>query len=203
MDSKLSEIGADLLARLKRGERSAFDQLVRQHHAPLYRMLLRILSHDADAQEAVQETFLAAYQNFNGYEGRSSIRTWLLSIGYRKAMDLLRRKYSDSWQVDGDLQLSPVWESVKLVAVVTDWTATPEDIYQRAEIREALKEALADVPAASRAVFELRDVQGFTFEETALALDMPEGALRVRLHRVRQFLAARLQQRFGRKGDGQ
>jgi RNA polymerase sigma-70 factor (ECF subfamily) len=191
----------DFLSRLKLGERAAFNEVVREHHGALFRMLQRILGNDADAQEVAQEAFLAAYQGIGGYEGRSSVKTWLISIGYRRAMDHLRRKHGDPWLLEGDLTTSPAWESLKLVVAVTEWTASPEDTYQRLEIREAMNALLAKVPAASRAVFELRDVQGFTVEETAQALTMTDGAVRVRLHRIRQYLAAGLQQRFGREGS--
>jgi RNA polymerase sigma-70 factor (ECF subfamily) len=81
----------------------------------------------------------------------------------------------------------------------TDWSASPEDQFQRAEVRAAVTAALEGVPAGERAVFELRDMQGLSFEETAEVLGITEGAARVRLHRVRQHLMIELEQRLGTK----
>ncbi|MBI4082245.1 MAG: sigma-70 family RNA polymerase sigma factor [Candidatus Lambdaproteobacteria bacterium] len=192
----MSATSADFIERLKRGDRDAFNEVVRQHHGSLYRLVRRLLGDRDDAQDVVQETFLAAFQGISGFEGRSALSTWVLAIGYRKAMDRLRRAHNDPWQLEGDLQNSPIWERVGLVAQITDGSPTPEDNAHRAEIRQALREILAKVPAASRAVFELRDMQGFTSRETALALGMTEGAARVRLHRVRQLLAAEMRIRL-------
>ena len=187
------------LERLRAGGHEAFNDLVRRHHGSVFRLALRMLRNRADAQEVAQESFLAAYQGIAGYEARASLQTWLLSIAYRKAMDRLRRDSAAPWSTGtlNDAELGRIAESVQ---GVTDWDENPEQHYGRSQVREQLRAALARLPAESRAVFELRDMQGFSSQETAQVLGIAEGTVRVRLHRVRQYLMGELGFLFGGKG---
>ena len=182
--------------RLADGEAEAFDEAIRQYHGSLYRLCHRVLDNDDDAQEAVQETFLAAYQGRDRFRAESQVHTWLCSIAYNKAMDTLRRLVRDQWMLEGELEDSPIWEKVQAVADFTEWIENPEQNYERGELQMLLEEALGKVPAVSRAVFELRDLQGFSSQEVAETVGISEGAVRVRLHRVRQYLTVELENMF-------
>ena len=93
-----------------------------------------------------------------------------------------------------------LWRIAQSVQRLTDWAVDPEQHYARGELRERLHEALARLTPETRSVFELRDLQGLSSQETAEVLGISEGAVRVRLHRVRQYLMAELQSLFGGKG---
>jgi len=187
---------SELEQRLRQGEPEAFDEAVGLYHQSLFRLCRRLLGNDDDAQEAVQEAFLAAYQGCASYRGEAAARTWLLSIAYNKAVDRLKRKTRDQWQLEGDLETSPLWERVREVAEFTDWGRNPEQTFHQEAMRARLHDALRQIPALSRAVFELRDMQGLSGREVAAATGLGEGLVRVRLHRVRQYLMVALQDFF-------
>ena len=197
MGGQLSE---DWLERLRARDHEAFNQFVRLYHAAAFRLAQRLLRHADDAQEVTQDAFLAAYEGIAGFEQRASPRTWLLAITYRKALDRLKRRASEGHLLSGVLDDDALWKIAQRVEHLTDWGENPEHHFSRAEFTERLNSALGRLPAESRAVFELRDVQGLSTLEAAQVLGMSEGALRVRLHRVRQYLMSELQSLFGGKG---
>lgn len=188
------------LARLRARDHEAFNDFVREHHGAVYRMAHRLLRHAEDALEVTQESFLAAYEGIARYEGRATLKTWLLSIAYRKTMDRMKVRYSESHTVSGVLDDDALWRIAQSVPRLTDWGIDPEQHYARGELSERLHEALARLTPETRSVFELRDLQGLSSRETADVLGISEGAVRVRLHRVRQYLVAELQLLFGGKG---
>lgn len=193
------QVSEQLTARLRRKEHEAFNELVRLCHTPVYRLAQRMVRHTDDAQEVTQEVFLAAYEGIDGFQGRANIKTWLLSITYRKAVDRLKKKREDDRLISGVLDDDTVWKIANSVEDFTDWGENPEQNYDRGQITDYLNEALEKLPSDSRAVFELRDVQGLSSKEASEILAMNEGALRVRLHRVRQFLVKELQSLFGER----
>ena len=183
----------ELAERAVGGDAEAFNELVKLYHGSLFRLANRMLRNTDDAQEVAQESFLAAYEGMGNFKGRSHIRTWLLSITYNKAVDRLKRISKDNWYIAGDLEKSDRWEIVERVTKITDWGGNPEQSFQASEIKETLEKALATVPAETKAVFELRDIQGLTSKEVSDALGITEGTVRVRLHRVRQYLMVAMQ----------
>ncbi len=190
----MTDIDPKVLAeRVLSGDASAFNEIVRLYHPALFRLANRLLRNADDAQEVVQESFLAAYEGMAKFKGQSQLRTWLMSITYNKAVDRLKKVIRDNWYIAGDLEKADLWENVDSVTKFTDWRGNPEQNFETAEIRETLEKALSKVPAESKAVFELRDVQGLTSKEVADALGIGEGAVRVRLHRVRQYLMVAMQ----------
>jgi len=181
---------AELVRRVKAGDRAAFDELVRRCHGRLYRLARRLLGNVDDAQEVVQETFLAAYEGMARFGDRAAVTTWLYAIAYNKAVDRLKQRTADAWLITGELEEAEVWRRSATVHDLTDWRADPEQNLVREQLQGILDATLAQVPAVSRAVFELRDQQGLSSREAAEALGLSEGAVRVRLHRVRQLLMA-------------
>ena len=195
-----SDLPEDWLERLQAQDHEAFNTLVRLQHAAVFRLAERMLRNRDDAQEVAQESFLAAYEGIGRFQQRASIKTWLLSITYRKAVDRLQRRTQEGTLLAGTLDDNELWKIAQSVEQLTDWGRNPEQAFNRLEVREHLDAALAKVPAESRAVFELRDVQGLSSQEAAEVLGINEGAVRVRLHRVRQYLMRELQSLFGGKG---
>lgn len=191
--TKSAPVSEAYIARLRAGDREAFDTLVREHHAAIYKLLNRLLHHADDAQEVTQEVFLAAYEGIAAYEGRAGLRTWLLAIAYRKGVDRLKRQRTERGLLQGELDDETLWTRVQSVERFTDWRTNPEQTVNYQQVSSALHQALAQLPADSRAVFELRDLQGLDTRETAEVLGLNEGAVRVRLHRVRQFLMTELE----------
>lgn len=188
------------LERLRAQDHEAFSELVRHYHGAVYRLALRLLRHSDDAQETAQETFLAAYEAVREFQGRSSVKTWLLSITYRKAVDRLQQRAGLRHVASSMLDESELARIARSVESLTDWGLNPEQHARYGQLTERLNAALATLPTESRAVFELRDLQGLSSREAADVLGLSEGAVRVRLHRVRQYLMGELHALFGEAG---
>ncbi|MBI3991695.1 MAG: RNA polymerase sigma factor [Candidatus Lambdaproteobacteria bacterium] len=184
--------------RLQSGDAQAFEELVRQHHAPVFRLARRLLHNVEDAKEVTQESFLAAYEGLGGFRGQSSPLSWLMSITYNKSVDRLKRNRRFEEVSEDDFESSEKWQRVALVGKITDRPRNPEQTLLDGQLRAHLETALRRVPPDSRAVFELRELQGLSGREVASALNISEAAVRVRLHRVRQYLMTALQPVFDR-----
>ena len=191
----------NLIVRLRDREHEAFNELVRLCHSPVFRLAQRLLQNVDDAQEVAQETFLAAYEGIEGFQERSQITTWLLAIAYRKAMDRLKKRIQEREIFSGTMDDMEIWKIAQNVDDFTDWGPNPEQDVNRNQISGILKEALTKASEDSRAVYELRDLQGFSSKEVSEILAIQEGTVRVKLHRVRQFLMRELESLFGEKGN--
>lgn len=181
-----------LTERIQSGEAEAFDEVVRRYHGAVFRLARRLLRNDHDAQEVAQETFLGAFQGRAAFAGRATIRSWLLSITYNKAVDRLKQPGGGHLRILDDLGPLENWQKSGTVQGITDLPDNPEQNFNREALLEGLHAALANVPADAKAVYELADVQGLTAREVAETLGISEGAARVRLHRVRRHLVEKL-----------
>ena len=192
-----------LLARLRQGDRAAFAALVGRHGGALLR-LARTFTRDAStAEELVQDAWVAALDGLDGFEGRSSIRTWLLHIVSNKARTRLARDGrtiplstfaasigGDDPAVDpGQFDERGAWKAPPGL-----WTEeNPERLAEGAQTRAALERAIAALPEAQRAVLTLRDVEGLEAEEICAILGITIGNQRVLLHRARARVRAALE----------
>ncbi len=180
---------SDLVARLKAGDQAAYAQLVNDHAARIYRLALRMMGNETDAEDVLQETFLSAFKSIDNFEERASLSTWLYRIATNAALMRLRRKEPELVSVeepverdDGDL----------LPRQFFDFCCLPEEDFLRAEARAEMLRAIDELPATLRSVFILRDVEGLSTEETAAALDLSISAVKSRLMRARLKLRERL-----------
>jgi RNA polymerase sigma-70 factor (ECF subfamily) len=188
------------LARLLRdGDEPAFEEFVRLFSTPAYRLAQRVLRNQDDALEVVQEALVAAYEGRARFSGTSHPRSWLLSITYNRAVDRLkeRNRFDPYDETASDHREAPT--RAVMVRHITDWWHNPEQILSDQQLRAQLDTALGNLPPVSQAVFELREMQGMTSREVSETLNLSEAAVRVRLHRVRQFLMGALQDAFDRK----
>jgi RNA polymerase sigma-70 factor, ECF subfamily len=177
------------LEALKAGERSAYASLVEAYSAPIYRLGLRMLNSELDAEDVLQNTFLKAFEHIGEFEGRSSLATWLYRVAANEALMLLRRKrpevnIDDFESDDEDDDLTP--------SIFVDWGALPEDELLSAEGRQALDRAIASLPETLRVVFILRDIDGLSIKETADVLKLTETNVKTRLLRARLQLREQL-----------
>jgi len=182
-----------LTARLKAGDRSACAECIEMHSPQVYRLALRLMGNETEAEDVMQETFLSAFRGIGSFEGRSGLGTWLYRITYNAAMMRLRRTEPHTTSVDesldGDGQFA-------IPQQLFDWCCLPERDFESDEVREELETAIGELPESLRAVFVLRELEGLSTAETAGALDISEGAVKVRLHRARLWLRERLSPYF-------
>jgi RNA polymerase sigma-70 factor (ECF subfamily) len=198
---------AALLARLRSGDRAAFAELVRRHAGSLLRLARSLTRNEAVAEEAVQETWLAALDGLDRFEGRSSLRTWLFHILANKARTRAareRRSIPFSALADPDDGGAPS-EEVEAFDAAGAWKAppgswsdaTPERLAQDAETRAAVEAAIAGLPPGQRAVITLRDVEGLDADEICNVLAITVTNQRVLLHRARARVREALSRHLG------
>jgi RNA polymerase sigma-70 factor (ECF subfamily) len=178
-----------LLACFAAGKREALEELFRRYRTPAYRVAYRLLGHEADALDAVQEGFVKALTHLDGFRGHSSFKTWLLRVVSNAALDLGRQRgrremlslhRGGAGDLDGAGPVLP---------------GDPAHGLERADLRRLLDEALAALPEAQRRTFVLHADAGLSYREVAEALGISIGTVMSRLYYARQKLRAFLAQR--------
>ena len=186
---------------LRSGDRLEFARLVEAYSGQIFRLALKMLGQPQDAEDVLQNTFLKAFQHIQGFEGRSSLSTWLYRIASNEALMLIRRKRPETPLVD----LTPDEEEGDSFAPVNlaDWCCLPEDELLTSEGRLRLDQAIQRLPEKLRIVFLLRDIEGLSIDETGQALDLSETAVKTRLLRarlrLREDLSAYYAERLGER----
>jgi RNA polymerase sigma factor (sigma-70 family) len=179
---------ADLLQRIARGDRDALAPLVERHHRRLYRIALGYLRDPDEALDAVQETFVKAFQKAGAWDPRAEVGAWLTRIAVNQSIDRYRRRRRRRAT------------EAPLEATVGDhdarWAAAEPSAERRVlgrEVSERIATALKGLPARQRAVFVLRHYNEMPLEEIAGTLGMSLGTVKSSLHRAVQRLRDRLQ----------
>jgi RNA polymerase sigma-70 factor (ECF subfamily) len=183
------------LDALKRGDKAEFARLVEDHYNPIYRLALRMTSNPSDAEDVLQNTFLKALTHIAGFEGRSSLSTWLYRIAANEALMLFRRRKPEV-SIDDDPSDE---EDAPHPHEIVDWAALPEDQLLDDEGRKHLDRAIRAMPINLRVVFVLRDLQDLSIKETAEALNLSEVAVKSRLLRARLHLREQLSSYYGER----
>lgn len=186
---------ADLVTRLQAGDQAAYAQLVEEHAGKIYRLALRLMGNEADAEDVLQETFLSAFKSIDRFEARSSLSTWLYRIASNAALMRLRRKEPEQVSVDEPFERD---DGELVPRQLFDFCCLPEEDLLRDEARAELNHAIEELPPSLRSVFVLRDIEGLSTEETAEALDLSVSAVKSRLMRARLKLRERLSLYFSR-----
>ena len=181
---------------LRNGDRAEFAKMVDAYSAPIYRLGLRMLSNEQDAEDVLQNTFISALTHLPSFEGRSSVLTWLYRIAVNEALMILRRGRPEV-SID-DTESSDENENIHPTQFV-DWGALPEDELLSAEGKQALDHAIQNLPENLRMVFLLRDIQDLSIKDTADTLNLTEANVKVRLLRARLMLREQLSYYYGER----
>lgn len=176
-----------LLARLKAGEARAFESLVRLHGGPMLAVARRMLREDAAAQDCVQEAFLSAYRNLEGFEPRASLGAWLHRITVNACLMRMRKHKRLAETPIDDLLPRFADNSVRLDEPRTE-VRDPENELEVKRLRDFVRDRIGQLPDGYRIVLQLRDIEGYSTREAAEAIGIAEGAVKVRLHRARAAL---------------
>jgi len=183
------------LKALQSGDRAEFARLVDAYSGPIYRLALRMLGREQDAEDVLQNTFLQALTHIANFEGRSSLSTWLYRIAVNEALMLLRRARPE---VSIEAEASEDQDDISPTLFV-DWGALPEEELLSAEGKKALDQAIQNLPETLRTVFILRDIQDLSIKETAEMLGLTETNVKTRLLRARLFLREHLSAYYGER----
>jgi RNA polymerase sigma-70 factor (ECF subfamily) len=193
---------ADLITRARAGDGDAFQQLTDPHRRELHVHCYRMLGSLQDAEDALQDTLLTAWQGLGGFEGRASIRTWLYRIATNRCLNMLRtasRRPAKEWDIPGVRPPAPtgsgevVWLEPYPDALFEgpiDVPLGPEAHYERTEaLSLAFVTAIQVLPPRQRAVLILRDVLGYHADEVAAILDSTVESVNSALKRARANVA--------------
>jgi RNA polymerase sigma-70 factor, ECF subfamily len=174
---------AEILARIQAGDKAACELCIEKHEDVLYRLALRLMKNEADAEDVVQETFINAFKAIDSFEGRSSLGTWLYRIAYNNAMMRLRRPSPDTLSVEEALEGAE--EGFTVPRQFFDWCCLPEEDFDSEELRLELESALDGLSPALSSAFILREMEGLSTRETAETLEVSEDVVKTRLRRAR------------------
>jgi RNA polymerase sigma-70 factor, ECF subfamily len=180
---------AQMIAAIVAGDSQLFHELIRPYERRVYLMTLGFLHNEADAEDAAQEAFLKAFRNLANFRGEAKFGTWLVTIALNEARSRIRHRDTIKMESldeppDGEGHVSP--------ALLRDWKEIPSEALERKEIRLLLQKAIAALPRIDREVFQLRDIEQLSVNESATALGISIGAVKVRLHRARMMLQKNL-----------
>ena len=175
----------------------AFEKLISRYERRIYWLARRITGSEEDAQDATQQAFLDAMQGLAGFREKASFSTWLTTIAANAAMKLVRKRRGLSTMSLDEATTPDEAGQVPHPEYIADWRETPDKLAQDSETSRLLDDAIAGLAPDYRAVFMLRDVEGLSVKDTAMALKTGEGNVKVRLLRARLLLREKLTAVFG------
>lgn len=169
------------LEQARRGDRQAFAQLVSVYQGPVFSLAYRMLGNAVEAEDAAQETFVRMYTKLHTYQPERKLSSWVLSIASHYCIDRLRRRHGDWLSLDEE----PV------AAVLPSRALGPEELAQRAEVRDDVQRLVDQLPPAYRVPLILRYWHDLSYAEIADVMGLTVQAVKSRLHRARlQMLEA-------------
>jgi len=182
-----------LVQRVQKGDKTAFDLLVRKYQHKVVKLVTRYLRDPADAEDVAQEAFIKAYRAIPQFRGDSAFYTWLYRIAINTAKNAIVSR--DRSPIEFDLDLQNVEESNFMQSRLAD-AETPESLLQTEEIRETVNRAIEALPEDLRTAIVLRELEGLSYEDIAQAMDCPVGTVRSRIFRAREAIDKRLSEVF-------
>jgi RNA polymerase sigma-70 factor, ECF subfamily len=181
---------SELIRRIVAGEKEVFHDLIRPYERMTYLTLFSILKNECEAEDGAQEAVISAYRNLKSFRGEAKFSTWLTTIAINEGRRRLKKnKRNAEHSLEGQEERA---EADFTPAALTDWREIPLEVLERKELRTEIVKAIGELPNIYREVFTLRDVEKLSVEETAEALGIGAGVVKVRLHRARMMLQKRL-----------
>jgi len=185
-----------LVAAARKGDETAFEELVNRYERKIYRLTLNITGNREDAEDAMQDAFLKSYTHLDSFQGDSRFYTWLVRIAANEALMRLRKRRPGQVSLDQPVE----GEDDLMPRELEDWGPSPEQQFAQAELQEILGGVIEKLEPDYRTVFMLRDVEELSTEETAAVLGISVPAVKSRLLRARLKLRQKLH-RFFHKGE--
>jgi RNA polymerase sigma-70 factor (ECF subfamily) len=185
------------LKKLQSGDTEELTKMVQQYSDPIYRVALRMLNDQAEAEDVLQETFIKALRSLENFEGRSNLSTWLFRIAVNESLMVIRKRKPEI-SIKQDDAVDEENEGIS-VSQIVDWCCLPESEFLTNETRGVLGDAIQKLPENLRTVFILRDIEGLSIIETAQALELTETNVKTRLLRARMKLREELSVYFGER----
>jgi RNA polymerase sigma-70 factor, ECF subfamily len=185
-----------LVHATKSGDVGAFEELVKRYDRRMLRIAQNLTHNREDAEDAVQEAFLKAFQHLEQFRESAKFSTWLIRITLNESLLKLRKqRVASAIFFDKNFQTE---EEDNFPIDLADWAPNPEELYQASELREILRKTLQELSPALSVVFVLQDIEGCSLEQTAELLDLSLTAVKARSRRARLQLRERLTAYFKR-----
>jgi RNA polymerase sigma-70 factor (ECF subfamily) len=175
---------AEIVERVRAGETSLFEILMRRHNQRIYRVARAVVRDEHDAEDVMQQAYLNAFMHLNQFQDRSQFSTWLTRIALHEA--LARRR---KWKPDESPE--------EVMETLTSPQPDPERQAYAAELKGLLEAAVDSLPESYRLVFILREIEGLSTSETAAGLELGDEAVKTRLHRARAMVRGAIAERIG------
>ena len=185
-----------LIARLQAGDETAVQDLADRYRPRLAQLAMRYMKTREDAEEVTQDVLMKVYRKVDAFRGDSALSSWIYRITFNTAMSRLRTNRAErAAEQERDRLLAterPNDEQSRAPREPADWTHMPDEEVLRSQLRDAVAEAIDDLPEIYRAPVVLRDIQGLSTEEASTRLKVKDQTLKSRLHRGRVMLRERL-----------
>ncbi|MGA7595348.1 MAG: RNA polymerase sigma factor RpoE [Gallionella sp.] len=183
------DVDQQLVERVQRGDKHAFDLLVTKYQRKLGRLISRFVRDPAEAEDVTQDAFIKAYRALPGFRGESAFYTWLYRIGINTAKNhLLANKRRAPTSTPFDAEDSESFEDAGLLREVN----TPENELMSKQVVGVVQASLQQLPEDLRSALTLREIEGLSYEEIAIVMDCPIGTVRSRIFRAREAVAENL-----------
>jgi RNA polymerase sigma-70 factor (ECF subfamily) len=197
---RMNERDADwqLVTRVQRGDKQAYELLVSKYQRRITRLLSRIIRDPSDVEDVAQEAFIKAYRALPSFRGESAFYTWL----YRIAINTAKNHFAAQGRrapTRGSAELEDAENSADGLALRD--VATPDAVLLSKQVGEAVNRAIERLPEDLRTAIVLRELEGMSYDEIANAMNCPVGTVRSRIFRAREAIAAELRPLLGTRED--
>lgn len=184
------EADQELVNRVKKGDKAAFDLLVIKYQSRIMNLVMRFVRNQADAMDVTQEAFIKAYRAMPNFRGDSAFYTWMYRIAVNTAKNFLA--------VQANKRLPEVDQDPSEMEQIDEGTAlkeleNPENLLLTSEIKDTVIKAIENLPDDLRVAITLRELEGLSYEDIAVAMDCPIGTVRSRIFRAREAIDKLLQ----------
>jgi len=206
-DPKLTETAAapssltdaEIVARVRAGDRALFEILMRRHNQRIYRVARSVVKDETEVEDVMQQAYINAYVHLDQFEDRSQFSTWLTRITLNEAFGRRRKLQSESMaRVPSDI----AEDTGAFMDTITSSQPDPERQAYARELHRVIEQAVDTLPEAYRTVFMLRDIEGLSTSETGEGLSLGEEAVKTRLHRARAMIRRAVTARIGDVAEG-
>jgi RNA polymerase sigma-70 factor (ECF subfamily) len=177
-----------LVQRAQAGDKKAFDLLVRKYQSKVLSLISRYLGNSSDIYDVAQDAFIKAYTALPGFRGEAAFYTWLYRIAVNSAKNYLMARGRRPVSVDLDSEDGEMFEANE----VLQENASPERLALTEEIKRVVFDTMESLPEELRVAIQLREIDGMSYEEIALAMECPIGTVRSRIFRARDAIDSNL-----------